>query len=580
MRLTTLFALTLAVVLSPPLMGQSIRPGGPTDGGTRAVCDLPTSQHIRNVGGSDGAGLCVFTSAEHTSRWQSCVLAGFQQWMRSKPGGGYPEKLEEMIVRFCRENKRDIPRYIQHTGGDETVLDLAIKTGRMPCITYAGQDDFYQGETIAHMVNLVHLDQEKAAILDNNRPGQIVWMTRKQLLDRWRGVDASGRSLMIRAGVRMVPVGGGWCVIFLDGPPPPYGIKPENTAKMTGGPNAVPLADVVRELGEGRVMFGQCPGGVCPTPTRWGTPSVAGPVTQPYSPLYQPLEVKTPDEYNRAIAYVLEHRQAVLVVGKAPSWFKEDEQRAKVFSVPSFGTTADGVYSCWKEGEVTMWQLLPPHTVFGDAPKGGVKPDPAKVEPKVVSKPPEEPESKNFGVDTSKLTPGKWFHNGAEVSKGEALAAVAGDALADDSERWFLICVGTAADQAKFSAAVKSLEPSIADKLHVKAYTPSDWQVSQFALPVGVSVRKPAKGRVGEEAGRLTGELTPDTLKRFVADGLNPPKPMPPAPTPTPTPDQPSEPQPQPAPEPTTPNTLFGLPMWVVAAIAAGLTYFLTRRKS
>lgn len=166
-------AAVLALTLAAPLPAQPIRPGGPTDGGTRAVCDLPKEQHMRNTGGSDGpggpgtgSGLCVFTSAEVASRWQSSTLAGFQQWMTRHPGGGDPDKLEEMIVRFCRETKRAIPRYVQHTGGDESVLDLAMRTGRMVCVTYAGQDDFYRGQTIAHMVDLAHLDGEKAAVLE------------------------------------------------------------------------------------------------------------------------------------------------------------------------------------------------------------------------------------------------------------------------------------------------------------------------------------------------------------------------------------------------------------------------------
>src|SRR5262249_52856310 len=38
------------------------RVGGPTDDdGTEIACELPGSQQLHNTGGSDGAGLCVFT---------------------------------------------------------------------------------------------------------------------------------------------------------------------------------------------------------------------------------------------------------------------------------------------------------------------------------------------------------------------------------------------------------------------------------------------------------------------------------------------------------------------------------------
>ena len=95
--------------------------------------------------------------------------------------------------------------YVQHTGGDESFLELALKTGRMPGVTYAGRDNRYSGP-IAHMVNLVYLDADQAAILDNNYPEKLLWMSRKEFLTRWRDQ------------------GGGWAVVLLTPPasPPPY----------------------------------------------------------------------------------------------------------------------------------------------------------------------------------------------------------------------------------------------------------------------------------------------------------------------------------------------------------------------
>src|SRR5262245_58446158 len=55
--------------------------GGPTapDATTEVTCDLPTTERTRNVGGRDGAGLCVFSSIGHAARWQNeSRLVSFQ----------------------------------------------------------------------------------------------------------------------------------------------------------------------------------------------------------------------------------------------------------------------------------------------------------------------------------------------------------------------------------------------------------------------------------------------------------------------------------------------------------------------
>lgn len=166
--------------------------------GQEPVCDLPTEYRMKNVGGRDGAGLCVFTSINHSAFWQQAKeLQDFQKKMRSEPGGGYPEKVDAMIAKYGKGVD-----YVQHTGGDEEFLTLALKTQRMPGVTYAGRDNRYSGP-IAHMVNLIYLDSEVAAILDNNFPDKPLWMTRKEFLDRWRDR------------------GGGWAVVLLNAPPPP-----------------------------------------------------------------------------------------------------------------------------------------------------------------------------------------------------------------------------------------------------------------------------------------------------------------------------------------------------------------------
>jgi 23S rRNA G2069 N7-methylase RlmK/C1962 C5-methylase RlmI len=55
------------------------------------------------------------------------------------------------------------------------------------------------------MVNLVHLDQTWACVLDNNYIGerQLVWMSVAEFVSRWKGQ------------------GQGWAVVLLDPPPMP-----------------------------------------------------------------------------------------------------------------------------------------------------------------------------------------------------------------------------------------------------------------------------------------------------------------------------------------------------------------------
>jgi hypothetical protein len=179
-------------------VGKFVAGGSVGPDGQEVVTDLPQPLRMKNVGGRDGAGLCVFTSISHSARWQAeRRLWELQTDMRKEPGGGYPAKVDAMIARYGKGAP-----YIQYEGRDPAVLELALKTGRMPAVTYDGRDGVFYRSRIAHMVNLVYLDAHSAAILDNNNPDKILWMSRQEFLDRWTG----GRS--------------GWCVVLLASRPP------------------------------------------------------------------------------------------------------------------------------------------------------------------------------------------------------------------------------------------------------------------------------------------------------------------------------------------------------------------------
>lgn len=184
------------------VFGAAITVGGPVgpDGKTEVTCDLPVSERMKNTGGRDGAGLCVFTSVQNAARYQNETrLVNFQADMKKEPGGGYPAKVDTMIAKYGKGTP-----YLQYEGKDPAVLRAALATGRMPSVTYNGHDPHYRG-SIAHMVNLVYLDDHWAVVLDNNFIGEneLVWLTPADFLQRWRGN------------------GGGWAVVLLAPPPPP-----------------------------------------------------------------------------------------------------------------------------------------------------------------------------------------------------------------------------------------------------------------------------------------------------------------------------------------------------------------------
>lgn len=163
--------------------------------------DLPGSQHLHNKTGRDGSGLCVFASMDMAARWQHVQpLIGILEKMRSHAGGGWPDKVDSVIQEYY-PGYHD---YAQAEGRNSgiTLMEWAIRTNRMACVTY-GYSERYGGR-VSHMVCLVHLDANRACILDNNFPGvdKYEWMDRDEFLRRWN-------------------MDGGWAYVFFAPPPPP-----------------------------------------------------------------------------------------------------------------------------------------------------------------------------------------------------------------------------------------------------------------------------------------------------------------------------------------------------------------------
>lgn len=184
--------------------------GDVTPDGKPAQIVLAMEERLHNTGGSDGpkgpgsgSGLCVFTSVEHSGRYQGVeTLRGFQKWMTNHPGGGDPQKLDKMLAAYYKEKGLPVPKYVQNTSGDLDLLIRACQTRRMPCITYCmSPSGRYGGGRIAHMVNLTNAGAWWG-ILDNNYEKEIEWLTTEEFKRTFQR--------------------DGWAVILLDhGPPPP-----------------------------------------------------------------------------------------------------------------------------------------------------------------------------------------------------------------------------------------------------------------------------------------------------------------------------------------------------------------------
>ncbi len=185
------------------------------DGAEHLQCELPGSLHMRNVGGSDGAGLCVFTSMSHTGRYQSDPLfARMQEFMRSRPGGGYPEKVSAMLKAASAQYGLPVPEYVQFevpvSQIDEAIalLKLAAKNRYLPCITYGrSPTGRYGGRLIYHMVNVPHATDKWFAILDNNYPGEDNYEWIDNVQDFKRAFGATGSC---------------WAIVLITPSPPPH----------------------------------------------------------------------------------------------------------------------------------------------------------------------------------------------------------------------------------------------------------------------------------------------------------------------------------------------------------------------
>lgn len=208
-----LFALPVALVAQVSGLGAYLTPESVARDGTPAQIDFPRWLWVRNEGGSDGAGLCVFRSATNSGGiWHRDRIEGFFDWMKRKPGGGYPSKFAKMLTQYCNEQGIEEPAYVQVQSSDQSVseildlLERAVNDDLMPAITYSfSPSGRYGGGRVSHMVNLVAARAGPSrlwAIMDNNYDSSYEWMSENDFRRTFGG-------------------GGAWAIIFLSPGPPP-----------------------------------------------------------------------------------------------------------------------------------------------------------------------------------------------------------------------------------------------------------------------------------------------------------------------------------------------------------------------
>lgn len=161
--------------------------------GVRAAAPIPPALHIRNEGGSDGAGLCVYASMVMAGAWQQVAdLTGLKssalwRYVKARPGGSYPSKLTEDVQTVYG----DSARIVNYNGQDDTVLETLARQRKPFGITF-GTGRNYNYARIPHMVDGLHYERNGwACILDNNFPGVYSWMPASELKRRAEMLDGS-----------------------------------------------------------------------------------------------------------------------------------------------------------------------------------------------------------------------------------------------------------------------------------------------------------------------------------------------------------------------------------------------------
>lgn len=136
--------------------------------------DIPTEWRCTNWSSlTNGQGSCVHASCVMLLRWMELHELA-EWWRQSYSGGEYSDRMHQKLTAAGIQ-------FAATTNGDIAFLEWAVRTRRGACITI---------NNAAHMVCLVHLDESRVGILDNNHTDRIDWHRRAEFLQAWQSSPA------------------------------------------------------------------------------------------------------------------------------------------------------------------------------------------------------------------------------------------------------------------------------------------------------------------------------------------------------------------------------------------------------
>jgi len=152
----------------------------------RPTVNLETVFREENWLGPQREGSCVHATLVMLLRWQGQFeMADY--WRKNHADGEWASnlaaKMDRAGIRYAYTSRED----------DVSFLEWACATRRGCGVAVRGR---------AHMVMLVHMDEENVCILDNNFPEEFKWMPRAVFMKDWLE-------------------SGSWAVTPVIGPPPP-----------------------------------------------------------------------------------------------------------------------------------------------------------------------------------------------------------------------------------------------------------------------------------------------------------------------------------------------------------------------
>lgn len=172
--LTGCLGCDLEIQIEHPFINHS--PAAPQE---RPVVNPPHALRQENWLGDRRQGSCVWASTITLLHWQG--QHDLAEWVRRTRGNGeWPEN-------WSRQMDAAGIRYAMTTDGNVEFLEWAVRTRRGAAVTVLGG---------AHMVNLIHLDDRWACLLDNNNPATHLWVPRDRFLAEWHASRGWGLTVV------------------------------------------------------------------------------------------------------------------------------------------------------------------------------------------------------------------------------------------------------------------------------------------------------------------------------------------------------------------------------------------------